>query len=216
MITKTDRISKKVLIVYKDIEQLENVDKKKELPTAIVIEESQYTNKLINSIKKLKNNPKTSHIPILLINKNEKFIDRFIEAGINDYFENKLEMNSRLKLNIKRSQEYLDANPLTRLPGNRRIRQKIKENKSSSVIYIDINNFKKYNDRNGFLAGDKIIKKVAKALMKAISIDQESFLGHIGGDDFVVITQNNNLVEKIKLKLLEIKEVTVSVKLIET
>jgi diguanylate cyclase (GGDEF)-like protein len=80
-------------------------------------------------------------------------------------------------------------NPLTGLPGNVRIEQKISQCISSggaySVIYFDIDNFKAYNDVYGFENGDRIIKLLAKALTDHLPEGQ--FVGHVGGDDFVAV-----------------------------
>lgn len=80
-------------------------------------------------------------------------------------------------------------NPLTGLPGNVMIEQKISQCISSgepySVIYFDIDNFKAYNDVYGFENGDCIIKLLAQALTAHIPPNQ--FVGHIGGDDFVAV-----------------------------
>lgn len=86
------------------------------------------------------------------------------------------------------------SNPLTGLPGNvaieqeieRRTRQKI----ASSLIYIDLDNFKIYNDVYGFKSGDMIIKLTAALLKEAIhgAGNPDDFVGHIGGDDFLIIS----------------------------
>ncbi|MFN3406605.1 MAG: GGDEF domain-containing protein, partial [Caldimicrobium sp.] len=86
-----------------------------------------------------------------------------------------------------------DNNPLTGLPGNVSIEKKIKEaleeEKPSAVIYIDLDNFKAYNDLYGFSKGDEMIKNLAKILVYTIDeLCKTGFVGHIGGDDFVVIT----------------------------
>ena len=89
------------------------------------------------------------------------------------------------------------ANPLTGLPGNEFIQRQITNMLSHSVhfdvCYIDIDNFKPYNDRHGFEMGDKVIKAVGEIANKTVqsikSSDDISFTGHIGGDDFIVITR---------------------------
>lgn len=87
----------------------------------------------------------------------------------------------------------LDANALTGLPGNNTIRKYIEEilenNNSSCIIYADLDHFKAYNDNYGFAMGDKIIKYVAELfqiLAEKLNL-KEFFIGHIGGDDFVII-----------------------------
>lgn len=79
--------------------------------------------------------------------------------------------------------------PLTGLPGNNAIEQKLKEMLSEyekySVAYIDIDYFKAYNDVYGFERGDRIIRLLANTLND--TLPENCFIGHIGGDDFIVI-----------------------------
>ncbi|MDD4370380.1 MAG: EAL and GGDEF domain-containing protein [Anaerostipes sp.] len=83
----------------------------------------------------------------------------------------------------------VDANPLTGLPGNLLIQNKIKEviedKKPFAIIYLDLDNFKAYNDAYGFNNGDLMIQLVADIMKESIS--DSNFKGHIGGDDFVVV-----------------------------
>ena len=100
-------------------------------------------------------------------------------------------------------------NPLTGLPGNVLIEQKlnslIKWNKSYTVIYIDIDNFKAYNDVYGFENGDKVIVFLGRIINNSISSTKikSHFIGHIGGDDFIIILEDlendeiKNVCEKI-------------------
>lgn len=87
----------------------------------------------------------------------------------------------------------LDANALTGLPGNNTIRKYIEDSlvqkSDNCIIYADLDNFKAYNDNYGFAMGDKAIKYVAELLQiltEKIGI-KDFFVGHIGGDDFVII-----------------------------
>ena len=86
------------------------------------------------------------------------------------------------------------ANPLTGLPGNVAIEQEIEERSQNdrplSLIYADLDNFKVYNDKYGFEAGDRMILLIAKILIWAVRRHggRETYLGHVGGDDFVIIT----------------------------
>lgn len=87
------------------------------------------------------------------------------------------------------------TNPLTGLPGNldieREVERLMKLNKPYSIIYADLDNFKVYNDTYGFKNGDKIILLIAKILEWGVRKwgSEDDFIGHIGGDDFVIITQ---------------------------
>ncbi|MCX7981754.1 MAG: EAL and GGDEF domain-containing protein [Syntrophales bacterium] len=83
------------------------------------------------------------------------------------------------------------TNPLTNLPGNEVIRHWLQEalaGEEFAVLYIDLDNFKGYNDSYGFLMGDELIRFTANVLSKNLSLlHPEAKLGHIGGDDFMII-----------------------------
>jgi diguanylate cyclase (GGDEF)-like protein len=86
-----------------------------------------------------------------------------------------------------------NANPLTGLPGNltieSEIKARIKTGDKFSVLYLDLDNFKAYNDSYGYRKGDQVINYTAKTLNNcAQKIMDSTFVGHIGGDDFVIIT----------------------------
>jgi diguanylate cyclase (GGDEF)-like protein len=87
------------------------------------------------------------------------------------------------------------ANPLTGLPGNESIQREINEllrsGKSFDIAYVDIDNFKPYNDYYGFQKGDVVIKLLGEIITTAsLSVSEDAtFCGHIGGDDFIVITE---------------------------
>lgn len=91
-----------------------------------------------------------------------------------------------------------NANALTGLPGNliieEKLRRHVEDNSCFSLLYIDIDNFKAFNDKYGFDRGDKALLLTAEILNFAIAeFDEEhSFLGHIGGDDFVIIANPIN------------------------
>lgn len=86
------------------------------------------------------------------------------------------------------------ANPLSGLPGNVPIQNKLQEyldqNIAFNLIYVDVDHFKPYNDYYSFEQGDQVIAAVAKVLESATA-GKHSFIGHIGGDDFVVITKDD-------------------------
>lgn len=87
-------------------------------------------------------------------------------------------------------------NPLTRLPGNNIINENIKQalaqNKEFSLLYIDLDRFKAYNDYYGFKKGDEIIQLTADILSNALVKKGEDFLGHIGGDDYIAVFNHYN------------------------
>jgi len=86
----------------------------------------------------------------------------------------------------------MNANPLSGLPGNRHIENWIFQAQRSgefySIIYGDLDNFKQYNDKYGFLCGDKLIRATANILREGLhDLPEGSRLGHVGGDDFVCL-----------------------------
>lgn len=87
----------------------------------------------------------------------------------------------------------LDASPLTGLPGNiaieNRIMDMLARKKMFSLCQIDLDNFKSFADKYGYAWGSEVIKEVADILKEYVGNkpQEELFIGHIGGDDFVVI-----------------------------
>ncbi|MCP1157111.1 GGDEF domain-containing protein [Bacillus infantis] len=90
------------------------------------------------------------------------------------------------------------SNPLTGLPGNFEIKNALKKAMSSdqyTVLYIDINSFKTFNDTFGFKTGDEVIQATAaimKDVIAASPMSSHSFIGHIGGDDFIAVFPHHN------------------------
>jgi diguanylate cyclase (GGDEF)-like protein len=87
----------------------------------------------------------------------------------------------------------LDANPLSKLPGNtsiiQRIQQLIDNGDDFALAYCDLDYFKSYNDKYGFSRGDEVLMMAARVIVNTIRSYQgvSSFVGHVGGDDFVFI-----------------------------
>jgi diguanylate cyclase (GGDEF)-like protein len=127
-------------------------------------------------------------LPELLMNNDRQFDDFLVKPF------NASVLLLRVVLAVSRNRERVEANPLTLLPGNhaieRIVRSKIQRQDKFSVLYVDINNFKPFNDLYGFEKGDDVIRHTAKLLIMTATEcvpDSERFIGHIGGDDFVVI-----------------------------
>lgn len=136
------------------------------------------------------------HTPIIIFtavtNKSTKL--EGLGLDIDDYMTKPAdadEIVARVKLLLKRSKQKMDCNPLTRLPGNPsiqyRIEQEINSGRKFAVLYCDLNNFKAFNDKYGFAAGDRVLLATARLLISAAQQDPSSFVGHIGGDDFIIV-----------------------------
>lgn len=106
------------------------------------------------------------------------------------------EIVARVKLLLKRSRQKMQSNPLTGLAGNPSIEshleREITSGRKFAVLYCDLNNFKAFNDKYGFEAGDHVLKTQAQLIVSAAEKEQGSFVGHIGGDDFIVVCSLEN------------------------
>jgi diguanylate cyclase (GGDEF)-like protein len=95
---------------------------------------------------------------------------------------------------LRRAAIDLEANPLTRLPGNvsilNELSRRIESKALFAVCYLDLDKFKAYNDKYGFEHGDEVIRETARILIQTTHQmgNPNDFIGHIGGDDFVIVT----------------------------
>lgn len=100
-------------------------------------------------------------------------------------------MGGRLK---KMEEMYIDASPLTRLPGGiaieREVQRRIDRNEPLAFCVMDLDNFKAFNDRYGYARGNEVIKEAARIIEGAARRcgAPGDFVGHVGGDDFIVVT----------------------------
>jgi len=119
-------------------------------------------------------------------------IEYYIKKPVNEKYLYYTVKNVLRLLTINRR-----ISPLTGLPGNVQIHAELKKRLANkepfSVLYVDLDNFKAYNDVYGFLKGDEIIKFTAEVIVSCVhkNIPEGSFVGHIGGDDFVAIVPCN-------------------------
>jgi diguanylate cyclase (GGDEF)-like protein len=107
----------------------------------------------------------------------------------------------------------LDASPLTRLPGNIAIEQvlkrKLSEGSPFAVCYADLDNFKAYNDRYGYIQASELIKKTGEIIYETIASvkNRDDFVGHIGGDDFMMVVSPEQAVEHCEAIIKEFSRV---------
>jgi diguanylate cyclase (GGDEF)-like protein len=150
-------------------------------------------------LRKLRASFVTRHIPVIMLTAKSTAVDKVsgLEGGANDYITkpwNAKELMLRVHNVLEWSRQQRSASPLTGLPGNLSINEEIKRRLDSDVpfalIQIDIDYFKSFNDHYGYQRGDQAIQTVARILLEtAQRLDSEnSFVGHIGGDDFVVLS----------------------------
>ena len=144
-------------------------------------------------------NPTIANVPIIILTAKGETEDKLLgfEAGADDYITKPFgprELLARVRAKIRRVEVDSSLSPLTRLPGNLAIegelRRRIGDGERYAVLYLDLDNFKAFNDVYGFTHGDEAIQLVA-----SISVDvvrrrgtPNDFVGHIGGDDFILAT----------------------------
>lgn len=179
---------------------------KKYIPDVILVDSSLIIISAYEIIKQIKQDPLLKHCPVFLITTESELndLDTHLDLGIDEVILKPFDiryLSNRIKL-FYRMFIAKDNNPLTGLPGNRAISIKlqnliINQNELKfAVIYADLDNFKPYNDIYGFSKGDEIILYTAKLLeesLKKYSNSNIDFLGHIGGDDFILITVPENI-----------------------
>jgi len=171
----------------------------KEMPDLILLDINMPKKDGYQVFKEIKSDILLQNIPIIMLTAKSKTREKILglELGADDYITKPYdieELIARVKMILKRTLRNIEVNPLTRLPGNvsieRKIIECIQQNKPFAVLYIDLNNFKAYNDKYGFLRGDEVIRGTARILLESLNELgwKEDFVGHIGGDDFIVIT----------------------------
>ena len=153
----------------------------------------------IEVCRMLKQDMLLRHLPVILLTGKSEVKDKVdgLNAGADDYLTKPfepMELLARVAMIMRRASQELEANPLTRFPGNtsiqRELEQRIASGRPFAACYIDLDRFKAFNDHYGFTRGDEVIKMTAEVLMQCSheSGSPSDFLGHIGGDDFMILT----------------------------
>ncbi len=156
--------------------------------------------------RELRNDPLFTNLPVIILSASGSRETKMegMDLGVDDFIAKSMdirELLARIRMILKRSRQGLDANPLTRLPGNRSIESRIEEALAGcrplAVLYVDIDHFKSYNDAYGYEAGDTVIRALADILVQASRRwkDSPDFVGHIGGDDFILLTAPERMEE---------------------
>jgi diguanylate cyclase (GGDEF)-like protein len=135
-------------------------------------------------------------VPVILLGEHLSTADQLagFDAGADDCLGKPFEPSefvARVNRSLKRSRSMRGANPLTNLPGNvellDEVTTRIWEEISTALLYVDLDNFKAFNDHYGFMVGDTALTQLSGCLTEAVQDRGPSFLGHIGGDDFAVV-----------------------------
>jgi diguanylate cyclase (GGDEF)-like protein len=201
-----DKSGFNVIAANDGVEAMEQI--RKYVPDIIVSNHDMPRKDGLTLAKELKENPAYAHLPIIIFSgtSSKPVKLKALSLGIDDYMTKPIdtdELVARVQMILKRNKQVMDANPLTKLPGNpsiqAKIEQKINIGDKFAVLYADLNQFKAYNDAYGFDAGDKVIKATANVLLSVVRQgDSSDFIGHIGGDDFIVVTSFDKSIDLAK------------------
>lgn len=171
---------------------------------------------------KLRQNRSTYLIPVIMLTASALHDHRLeaLRTGVDDYLSKPFdpeELEVRIQSLIRRIRLSRASNPLTGLPGNlaieHELNQRLARGETIACAYIDIDNFKAFNDYYGFEKGDECIRLVAQVMIEAVEAkgDTTDFLGHIGGDDFIIVTEMDRveplldlLVEQFDTQVLDL------------
>lgn len=180
----------------------------KNIPSLIIINEDTLDEDILEVCKRIRANEDNSITPTIVISSNIKkqhrvevlreCVEHYIKVPIDEEYLYYTVCNIIRLLYVNRR-----VSPLTGLPGNVQIQAEMKKrllnNEGFVMLYLDLDNFKAYNDVYGFLNGDEIIKFTAKTIVNNVEglTKGEGFVGHIGGDDFVAIVSIDEDYEKI-------------------
>lgn len=148
--------------------------------------------------RELRGNLRTSHIPIVFLTQKDERSDKIhgLELGADDYITKPFDLEE-LKLRVKnamaRAQYESLTNPTTGLPSGRLIEDQLRQlmrRDNWGIIYVGIQGFSTFGEVYGFVAGEEVLRFAAMVLGKAVDSvgTPNDFIGHIGGDDFLVIT----------------------------
>jgi diguanylate cyclase (GGDEF)-like protein len=157
----------------------------------------------IEVCRMMRDNTGTLNIPVIMLTAKTQIKDKLVgmESGADDYVTkpfDPIELQARIEMHLRRYLRDSDMNPVTELPGNRALEQELEERLQSgrlfALCYVDLDDFKAYNDYYGFHAGSEVIKMTGRLLSEVVKSGggPDDFLGHVGGDDFIILTTIRN------------------------
>lgn len=149
-------------------------------------------------VRQLRSHPKTMHLPIIVLSACSSPAEKTLafELGVDNYITKPFDKNELLacvKRQLQRVQQS-SLSPLTQLPGGLQLEQaisyKLGHEEPWSILYLDLDNFKAFNDVYGFLAGNAMILLVGHICQQIVYEygNADDFVGHVGGDDFIIMT----------------------------
>jgi PleD family two-component response regulator len=145
--------------------------------------------------RQIKDDPRVAHVPVLILTAQTALEDRLggFDAGADDYLAKPFhprELQARVNALLRLAQRGRDRNPTTGLPGGQAIYDELERRRARgetfAVCYFDLDHFKPFADRFGFSVADAAIREAADAIGEVAHRADDTFVGHVGGDDFVL------------------------------
>jgi diguanylate cyclase (GGDEF)-like protein len=186
-----------------DVEVIDDGDKALERatttrPDLVLLDLSRNGWDGIDVLRRIRANPPTVSMPVIVLTNRSDPADKVVglTAGADDYVVkpfDTLELIARIAGTLRRTADMRALSPLTGLPGNHRIDVEVASRAAAgrpyALCHVDLDEFKSFNDVYGFQRGDDLLLLLASCLQKAVMRAgyPVPFLGHVGGDDFVVV-----------------------------
>jgi diguanylate cyclase (GGDEF)-like protein len=147
--------------------------------------------------RELRRDPRTRYIPVVFVTAKRTTGEMAarLRNGADDYISKPFDVDelvARIASALRRAAELRSLNPLSGLPGNLSIAHEIDarlaDGTDAACLYVDVDHFKGFNDDHGFARGDRVIAHLAELLSQTVDeLGDDTFIGHVGGDDFVVL-----------------------------
>lgn len=172
------------------------------VPHLVIIDFGMNETGSIAPLNNLKEDPIFSQIPVLAILPADYPVRKLFTFLVEDYLwrsDIDAVLADRVHLCLLRAERIVEINPLTRLPGNisinRQIQDRIDRGEIFALGYADLDYFKPLNDKYGFSRGDEVIRVTGRLILSMVKNSQPggSFTGHIGGDDFIFIMEQQRI-----------------------
>jgi diguanylate cyclase (GGDEF)-like protein len=178
-------------------------------PDLLVVDITDNDDANIRILNDLKSEPIFGQMSALAVIADGAELPHWEDLLADDFLRRSLvenEIGTRVELSLLRSERIVEINPLTRLPGNititRQIQNRLEKGEKFALAYADLDFFKPFNDRYGFSRGDEVLKMVGRLILNVVKEQQPhgSFVGHVGGDDFIYI-MDIGLIEEVSKKI---------------
>jgi PleD family two-component response regulator len=164
-------------------------------PDLIVLDYQMGTPDGFEVCRDLKSNPRFGHLPVLILTGRNNLETRLkgFDAGADDYLAKPFdprELLARISALLRLASRGLQRNPTSGLPGGQAIQEEIARWQARgdifAICYLDLDDFKPFGDRFGFRIADEVIRTIGDVLRETTT-DRDAFVGHVGGDDFILL-----------------------------